>query len=132
MVINTLLVKHKELNPHRETCANQIIDYDFPAGRFPEVRMVTGKAGRADTAFDPAPMDMIETMIEFRSHESWPRRRLLRTDARRHAAQVIREMGEAGLVELLEDETKLIDPIVDASLQQMLSVLWQLQFLVVS
>ncbi|MCY2981650.1 MAG: efflux RND transporter permease subunit [Planctomycetota bacterium] len=90
--------------------------------RFPEVRMVTGKAGRADTAFDPAPMDMIETMIEFRSHESWPRRRLLRTDARRHAAQVIREMGEAGLVELLEDEATLIDPIVDASLQRFDSV----------
>ena len=90
--------------------------------RFPEVRMVTGKAGRADTAFDPAPMDMIETMVEFRSHESWPRRRLLRTDARRHAAQVIREMGEAGLVELPEDETKLIDPIVDASLQRFDSV----------
>ena len=98
--------------------------------RFPEVRMVTGKAGRADTAFDPAPMDMIETMIEFRSHEAWPRRRLLRTDANRHAAKVIREMIEAGLVESSEDETHLIDPIVDASLQRFDSVqrefCWQL------
>ena len=34
--------------------------------RFPEIHMVVGKAGRADTATDPAPLDMIETMIDFR------------------------------------------------------------------
>ncbi len=34
--------------------------------RFPEVAMVSGKVGRAETAFDPAPIDMIETMVEFR------------------------------------------------------------------
>lgn len=49
--------------------------------RFPEVLMVTGKAGRADTPFDPAPLDMIESMIEFRSKEFWPKRRIEREAA---------------------------------------------------
>src|SRR5262249_20930170 len=42
--------------------------------RFPEVDMVVGKAGRAETATDPAPLDMIETMINFRPRGSWPGR----------------------------------------------------------
>ena len=50
--------------------------------RFPEVEMVVGKAGRAESPFDPAPLDMIETMIMFRPRELWPRRRLLPGDAR--------------------------------------------------
>ena len=33
--------------------------------RFPEVAMVTGKLGRAETPTDPAPLDMIETMVEW-------------------------------------------------------------------
>src|SRR5262249_19618379 len=34
---------------------------DMILGRFPEVDMVVGKAGRAESATDPAPLDMIET-----------------------------------------------------------------------
>ena len=90
--------------------------------RFPEVRMVTGKAGRADTAFDPAPMDMIETMVEFRPREFWPRRHLLRRDARRQAASLVREMANAGLVERSQNEEQLIDEIVDAGLNHFNSV----------
>jgi Cu/Ag efflux pump CusA len=40
----------------------------------PEVELVVGKAGRADTPTDPAPMDMIETVINLRPREEWPRR----------------------------------------------------------
>src|SRR5258706_10799929 len=32
----------------------------------PEVRTVFGKAGRAETATDPAPLEMFETTIQFR------------------------------------------------------------------
>jgi Cu(I)/Ag(I) efflux system membrane protein CusA/SilA len=39
---------------------------------FPEVDTVFGKAGRAETATDPAPMDMIETTIRLKPHEQWP------------------------------------------------------------
>ncbi len=38
---------------------------------FPEVEMVFGKAGRADTATDPAPLSMIETIITFKDESEW-------------------------------------------------------------
>lgn len=37
----------------------------------PEVLTVYGKAGRADTATDPAPLTMIETTIQLRPREEW-------------------------------------------------------------
>jgi len=39
---------------------------------FPEVAEVFGKAGRAETATDPAPMDMIETTIRLKPESEWP------------------------------------------------------------
>jgi Cu(I)/Ag(I) efflux system membrane protein CusA/SilA len=39
---------------------------------FPEVETVFGKAGRAETATDPAPMDMIETTIRLKPEAGWP------------------------------------------------------------
>ncbi len=39
---------------------------------FPEVETVFGKAGRAETATDPAPMDMIETTIRLKPESEWP------------------------------------------------------------
>lgn len=38
---------------------------------FPEVDTVFGKAGRADTATDPAPLAMIETIVTFKPQEKW-------------------------------------------------------------
>ncbi|OYQ23340.1 CusA/CzcA family heavy metal efflux RND transporter [Pseudomonas mandelii] len=37
----------------------------------PEVEHVFGKAGRAETATDPAPLEMFETTIEFKPHKQW-------------------------------------------------------------
>ena len=37
----------------------------------PEIKHVFGKAGRADTATDPAPLSMIETWIELKPRSSW-------------------------------------------------------------
>ncbi len=37
----------------------------------PEVAHVFGKAGRAETATDPAPMEMFETTIQFKPHDQW-------------------------------------------------------------
>jgi Cu(I)/Ag(I) efflux system membrane protein CusA/SilA len=42
--------------------------------RFPEVEHVLGKAGRADTATDPAPLSMIETIVILKPESEWPRR----------------------------------------------------------
>ncbi|MFU8805558.1 MAG: efflux RND transporter permease subunit, partial [Bradymonadaceae bacterium] len=41
---------------------------------FEEVAMVHGKAGRAETATDPAQLDMIESVVLLRPREEWPLR----------------------------------------------------------
>ncbi len=38
---------------------------------FPEVLTVHGKAGRAETATDPAPMEMFETVIQLKPQDQW-------------------------------------------------------------
>ncbi len=38
---------------------------------FPEVESVFGKAGRAQTATDPAPLEMFETVINLKPEDSW-------------------------------------------------------------
>ncbi|MDH5264077.1 MAG: CusA/CzcA family heavy metal efflux RND transporter, partial [Betaproteobacteria bacterium] len=38
---------------------------------FPEVASVAGKAGRAQTATDPAPLEMFETVINLKPEEQW-------------------------------------------------------------
>jgi Cu(I)/Ag(I) efflux system membrane protein CusA/SilA len=41
--------------------------------RFPEVDRVLGKAGRADTSTDPAPLSMLETVITLKPTSEWRR-----------------------------------------------------------
>jgi len=41
---------------------------------FPEVAHVLGKAGRADTSTDVAPLSMLETIVVLKPREQWPRR----------------------------------------------------------
>jgi Cu(I)/Ag(I) efflux system membrane protein CusA/SilA len=55
------------------TKARQIIQQtDKIIKTFPEVEHVFGKIGRAETATDPAPMDMIETTIMLKDENDWP------------------------------------------------------------
>ena len=52
--------------------AREIMRYqDSVLASFPEVERVLGKAGRAETATDPAPLDMFETTITLRPSEEW-------------------------------------------------------------
>jgi Cu(I)/Ag(I) efflux system membrane protein CusA/SilA len=44
---------------------------DEVISKFPEVRSVAGKLGRADTATDPAPTEMIETTIMLKPESEW-------------------------------------------------------------
>ena len=67
--------------------------------RFPEVAMVVGKLGRAETPTDPAPLDMIETMIEFHPRPLWPARSLAHRDADRQARAVVAELVRTGLID---------------------------------
>jgi len=52
--------------------ARQIMRYqDSVLATFPEVASVFGKAGRASTATDPAPLDMYETTVVLQPHDRW-------------------------------------------------------------
>lgn len=63
---------------------------------FPEVESVIGKAGRADTATDPAPIDMVESFINFRPREYWPRRVLRFDDALQQTRDVLSALEQEG------------------------------------
>lgn len=55
---------------------------------FPEVESVFGKAGRAETATDPAPLSMFETTIRLKPRRQWP-------DPEKSARELMREMDSA-------------------------------------
>src|SRR5262249_10595911 len=96
--------------------------------RFPEVDMVLGKAGRAESSFAPAPLDMIETMVMLRPHEFWPRRKLPAPDARKQgeavrdalvAARIIAAPADAAAAsELLDEAVTASMPRFDAALRE--------------
>jgi len=71
---------------------------------FPEVEEVFGKAGRAETATDPAPMDMIETTIRLKPGEEWPA-----VDIRDDAGKIIahRRRTPDELVDALNDAVQI-------------------------
>ncbi len=51
--------------------ARQLQAQDRVLRSFPEVESVFGKAGRAETATDPAPLSMVETTVRLRPPERW-------------------------------------------------------------
>lgn len=55
---------------------------------FPEVESVFGKAGRADTATDPAPLSMLETIVRLKPKSEWP-------DPRKTTQALMQEMDKA-------------------------------------
>lgn len=63
---------------------------------FPEVESVIGKAGRADTPTDPAPLDMVETFVNFRPKEFWPKRVLKFDDALRQTEDIWQSLQKQG------------------------------------
>ena len=57
-----------------EEARRALIAQDRIIMRFPEIASVHGKAGRAETATDPAQLDMIESVIALRPRAEWPTR----------------------------------------------------------
>jgi len=55
---------------------------------FPEVESVFGKVGRADTATDPAPLSMLETIVRLKPKGEWP-------DAAKTTWQLMQQMDAA-------------------------------------
>ncbi len=54
-----------------EEAKRQLQAQDRVLRSFPEVVTVFGKAGRAETATDPAPLTMVETTVRLRPREEW-------------------------------------------------------------
>jgi len=55
-----------------DEAARQLQVTDRLIGQLPEVARVFGKAGRAETATDPAPLSMFETTIQLKPRSQWP------------------------------------------------------------
>lgn len=84
----------------------------------PEIGIVVGKAGRADTATDPAPLDMIETIINLRGRADWPKRKMRYDDAVRQAEAALAALeagGHVGPVPAAEREGLINDAAMTVS-----------------
>ncbi|MEX0678792.1 MAG: efflux RND transporter permease subunit [Pirellulales bacterium] len=66
---------------------------------FPEVESVIGKAGRADTPTDPAPLDMVETFVNFRPKDLWPKRVLRYEDAAGQVEHILAKLEAEGFIQ---------------------------------
>src|SRR5262249_30593469 len=87
---------------------------------FPEVESVIGTAGRADTPTDPAPIDMVETFVNFRPRELWPKRVLMYADAVRQTRPVLGTLEERGYVKRgakAEDRDALVTDATQKALE---------------
>jgi Cu(I)/Ag(I) efflux system membrane protein CusA/SilA len=54
------------------TVMNVMQKQDIQFARIDEVEMVVGKLGRIDSALDPAPVGMLETVIALKPRDQWP------------------------------------------------------------
>jgi len=89
---------------------------------FPEVESVIGKAGRADTPTDPAPLDMVETFVNFRPKEFWPKRVLRYPDAAWQVEQVLDRLVAEGFVAPIpaaDDRRNLINEATQKSIERL-------------
>jgi Cu(I)/Ag(I) efflux system membrane protein CusA/SilA len=82
---------------------------------FPEVESVIGKAGRANTPTDPSPLDMVETFVNFRPRELWPKRVLKFNDAAEQTDAVLSALEDRGFVKPIDDRHERESLINDAS-----------------
>jgi Cu(I)/Ag(I) efflux system membrane protein CusA/SilA len=55
-----------------EEAKRQLARQDQILASFPEVASVFGKVGRAETPTDPAPLSMVETVVQLKPPEQWP------------------------------------------------------------
>jgi Cu(I)/Ag(I) efflux system membrane protein CusA/SilA len=89
--------------------------------QFPEVESVIGKAGRADTPTDPAPLNMVETFVNFRPRELWPRRAMKFEDAARQTRLILAALEDRGYLlpaPRADDRDALINEATMAAITQ--------------
>ncbi|HEV8379688.1 MAG TPA: efflux RND transporter permease subunit, partial [Tepidisphaeraceae bacterium] len=86
---------------------DDVIVRDQVLRSFPEVEQVVGKIGRAETATDPSPVDMVETVVSLRPHDWWPKRQIRFDDALKQAGIVASEMQKRGWLKQIPDANLL-------------------------
>ncbi|MBI5940688.1 MAG: efflux RND transporter permease subunit [Caulobacterales bacterium] len=65
-------------------------------GTIPEVAQIMGKMGRAETALDPAPIGMIETVVILKPYAEWPLHEITRSDGTiEHRPRTLAEVRQA-------------------------------------
>ena len=67
--------------------------------QFPEIHQVVGKAGRAETSTDPAPLDMVETVVSLKPQAWWPKRKIVFEDALAEATTLSKEAKRLGWID---------------------------------
>src|SRR3954452_10712156 len=82
---------------------------------FPEVESVIGKSGRADTPTDPAPLDMVETFVNYRPRELWPKRVIKYSDAQAQTRRVLDRLEQEGFILTAADRQEQQNLVADAS-----------------
>ena len=87
---------------------------------FPEVELVVGKAGRAETPTDPAPPDMVETIVNLRPRDHWPKRELRYDDAHRQTEDMLAAMIDRGWIKppSAEQQINLVNDATMLALEQ--------------
>ncbi|HEX2972752.1 MAG TPA: efflux RND transporter permease subunit, partial [Tepidisphaeraceae bacterium] len=85
---------------------------------FPEVDEAVGKIGRAETATDPSPLDMVETIVTLRPVEEWPKRKMKWEDTLRQAGVLAAELQKRGILKsdgiAAEDWPNVVRAVGDA------------------
>lgn len=87
---------------------------------FPEVESVVGKAGRAETPTDPAPPDMVETVVNLRHREHWPKRELRYPDAHGQTEAILAALVKRGWIKQPNEEqqTNLVNDATMLALEK--------------
>ena len=85
------------------TAAQQMLQtQDKLFKQFPEVDVVFGKVGRAETPTDPAPLTMVETTVTLKPPDTWPERKIVKGFLADIAYRVLRQQNGT----LFEKQTK--------------------------
>ncbi len=80
---------------------------------FPEVGVVVGKAGRAETPTDPSPLEMIETVVNLRPRDGWPYRHLAEDAALGEFEEVIAWAVQDGLLRAEDSEGLAAEALIE-------------------
>ncbi len=76
---------------------------------FPEVSVVVGKSGRAETATDPSPLDMIETIVNLHDKTLWAKRHIRYEQIRTLTTAAHQALVDAGILKTKGDTNFIND-----------------------